>query len=120
VYTTGELDSRDANYDSSSKNVLLTSGVHHVAGANGWNYYITFGSINQLWESTWDGTNGQQWHNQFYSNGNGWQSFTNVAQVSADWSDYNPGVSFLTSDSTLWHRGSDYAMQQQVNGFALS
>jgi hypothetical protein len=121
VYTSGELDERDANYDSSSQSQLLSAGVgvHHVAGAEGWNYYITCGSNNQLWESTWDGSNGQQWHNQFYTP-DGWQSFTNVAQISAKWSDYNPGVTFLTTDYTLWHMGSDYYFHEQSNGFALS
>jgi hypothetical protein len=112
VHADGSLYSADAAYDSWSINLLLSGGVHHVAGGTGWNYYITYGSNNQLWEQDSNG----YWYDHF-DGPNGSQWFYNVAQISADG---NGGVDFVTTDSYLYHTGNGYQSLDSIPWFATS
>jgi hypothetical protein len=69
-YNGGALGSADAIDSPQSRNTILGSGVDHVAGGyQNWDFWITYGSNNQLW------------HNDGHG---GWTpGEANVAQISA-------------------------------------
>jgi hypothetical protein len=95
VYDNGSLHSADAANDAFSDNLLLSSGVHHVAGGTGWNYSITYGSSNQMWNWT-----------QNY----GWSAGEyNVAQIAAG---QDGGHDYITSNGELvtsgWYQSDSW------------
>jgi hypothetical protein len=91
VYNNGSLYRADANNDSSTNTLLFGSGVHHIAGGSGWNYYMIWGSDNEVWGNINGSFNGN-----YYGN--------NAAQLSAD---FNGGIDYVDTSSYLHHAG-DY------------
>jgi len=95
VYNNGSFYSADGNNDSWSNNLILSSGVHHVAGASGWNFYITYGSNDQMWNWT-----------QNY----GWTPGAyHIGQITAD---MNGNHDYITEDTYLvmagWYQPDEY------------